>query len=240
VGHPDFEIAALVWVASLTGRWPILDRLAEAIANNDLFEAAPYVAVLVGFWYARGDRAGAAHRREVVAGCLAAAAAVLVSRLVQNSVPSVRPIWSPAHAALFPVEFRYLMDPSFHSFPSDHSAFVLPLASAVYRLHRGLGVLAAGWLVLVSLARVYLGLHYPVDVVGGAALGVLAVWCVRSGLARIVDRAAAGLGQAEVRWPTATAAALFLIAFQLATLFVALRDIGHRALRLWTMLGPRP
>jgi membrane-associated phospholipid phosphatase len=235
MSHPDFEIATVAWMASFTGQWPIVDRLAGTIANNDLFEAAPYVAVLAGFWYARNNRAGSTHRREIVACCVSAAAAVLVSRLIQNSVASVRPIWSPAHADLYPAEFRYLMDPSYHSFPSDHPAFLLPLAFAVYRLHRGLGALAGGWLVVLSAVRVYLGLHYPVDLVAGAAIGALAVWCVRTGLAGFVDRAVAALGRAEVRWPVATAAVLFLTAFQFATLFVALRDIGHRALRLWTM-----
>jgi hypothetical protein len=54
----------------------------------------------------------------------------------------------------------------------------------------------------------------------------------------MVDRMMAGLGRAEARWPAATGAALFLIAFQLATLFATLWDLGHRALRLLTMLGP--
>lgn len=237
MSHPDLEIGVLAWLASFAGRWPLLDRLAATIAHNDLFEGIPYVLVLVGFWYADRADAGAARRREVLAGCLAAAVAVLVSRIVQNAIPSARPIWSPAHASLFPPEFHQAMDPSFHSFPSDHVAFLLPLAHAVYRLDAALGAIGAVWLVIVSLVRAYLGLHYPVDLVGGAALGILAIWTVRAGLASVVDRALAGARRADARWPGPTAAAVFLIAFQYATLFALVRDLGHRVFRLWTMLG---
>ena len=54
---------------------------------------------------------------------------MLVSRLIQDTLPTVRPIWHPVHRAFFPVDAQRLMDVSYHSFPSDHVAFLAPLTA---------------------------------------------------------------------------------------------------------------
>ena len=62
--------------------------------------------------------------------------------------------------------------PSTHSFPSGHAtvsfACATVLALAVPRLRIPLFLLAA----LISYSRVYVGVHYPFDVLAGAVLGV--------------------------------------------------------------------
>ena len=62
--------------------------------------------------------------------------------------------------------------PSTSSFPSGHAtvsfACATVLALAVPRLRAPLFVLAA----LIAYSRVYVGVHYPFDVLAGAALGV--------------------------------------------------------------------
>lgn len=70
------------------------------------------------------------------------------------------------------------------SFPSAHAANSFALAAvASWRLRRfaPLFYLAAG---LVAYSRVYVGLHYPFDVIAGAFLGVIlgkvAIWLVAS------------------------------------------------------------
>jgi undecaprenyl-diphosphatase len=63
--------------------------------------------------------------------------------------------------------------PSTGSFPSGHSTTAFACATVIAwadpRLAAPVFVLAA----LVAWSRVYVGVHYPLDVVGGAALGVL-------------------------------------------------------------------
>jgi undecaprenyl-diphosphatase len=62
--------------------------------------------------------------------------------------------------------------PATHSFPSGHAtvsfACATTLALAVPRLRIPLYTLAA----LIAFSRVYVGVHYPVDVLAGAVLGV--------------------------------------------------------------------
>ena len=57
------------------------------------------------------------------------------------------------------------------SFPSDHATAAFTMAStALLRGSRGRWALTVGAL-LVAIARVYVGAHYPADVIAGAALG---------------------------------------------------------------------
>jgi undecaprenyl-diphosphatase len=69
--------------------------------------------------------------------------------------------------------------PHDHSFPSGHAATSFAcatiLAFAVPRLAIPFYVLAAA----IGFSRVYVGVHYPLDVLGGAALGVAVATALR-------------------------------------------------------------
>lgn len=74
-----------------------------------------------------------------------------------------------------------------YSFPSNHAAnsfaAVTALQAITHEPHPWFVALAVG----VAFSRVYLGVHYPLDVVGGAAVGWLVAWLTIRLLAQ-VDR----------------------------------------------------
>jgi undecaprenyl-diphosphatase len=62
--------------------------------------------------------------------------------------------------------------PKDHSFPSGHAATSFAAATVLTAFAPRL---APAWFVLalaIGFSRVYVGVHYPLDIVGGAALGV--------------------------------------------------------------------
>ena len=64
--------------------------------------------------------------------------------------------------------------PHDYSFPSGHSANSLTCAWTIFRLApKKYGVPALIFAVLIALSRLYVGVHYPTDVLVGAAIGVL-------------------------------------------------------------------
>ena len=59
------------------------------------------------------------------------------------------------------------------SFPSSHTAIAFAVAIAVIPfLPRPLVVAGIAYASLVGLSRVYLGVHYPLDVIAGAGIGI--------------------------------------------------------------------
>ena len=68
----------------------------------------------------------------------------------------------------------YSMDPPRNCFPSIHVAHSFVSALACYRLHRGLGVVAAVCAALVGVSTLLTKQHYVIDVVAGAVLAYLA------------------------------------------------------------------
>ena len=61
--------------------------------------------------------------------------------------------------------------PSSSSFPSTHSAWAFAAATAIFMRHRKAGAAAYAVAALIAFSRLYLFLHFPTDVLFGAALG---------------------------------------------------------------------
>lgn len=59
------------------------------------------------------------------------------------------------------------------SFASDHALLTMSIAVALLLVDRQLGAIAVLVAVLQGFARLYVGVHYPTDVLGGFALGAL-------------------------------------------------------------------
>ena len=70
---------------------------------------------------------------------------------------------------------RLIVPQDFFSFPSGHTAGAWVVALSVACCYPGLTTPAYLWAVLVGYSRIYLGVHYPTDVMAGAGLGILSV-----------------------------------------------------------------
>lgn len=60
-----------------------------------------------------------------------------------------------------------------HSFPSSHAAIAFALAFTVLLARRSYGLALLVLAVAVAFGRVYVGVHYPLDVVAGLFVGLL-------------------------------------------------------------------
>jgi undecaprenyl-diphosphatase len=123
------------------------------------------------FWYALmillpvlyGEAGAHTAMRMLVSGAIG----VLIYRLIKTRTARPRPHAASASIQLGAVALdRY-------SFPSGHTLHAVGFTLVAASAHPGLATLLMPFCVLVALSRVVLGLHYPTDVLSGAALGAL-------------------------------------------------------------------
>jgi undecaprenyl-diphosphatase len=135
-----------------------------------VFKALSLVGSWGAVWLVIGLLVTLASRRPWILLLVAAADGLAegASDGIKAAVDRPRPTFHPLVA-----------EPHSSSFPSGHAATsfacALVLAWLVPRLALPCVLLAA----LIAASRVYLGVHYPLDVIGGAALGAVVATALR-------------------------------------------------------------
>ena len=134
--------------------------------------------VLLGALAALGGKTG---RWAALAGLAALVAGLAFSEVLKSLVMQPRPFLSLPDVRLL------VSPPSSYSFPSVNVTYAFAASSgASLTARRLLGRLPVwGWgflalAVAVSYSRVYVGVHYPGDVLGGAIIGTSIGWLVAS------------------------------------------------------------
>ncbi len=158
-----------------------------------------------GLWAGLGAVLIAARQQRVGGALVASLAASLVLVMILQYL-ALRS--RPEHVRLL------LPMPNFPSYPSGHAAagFAAAMVLVLAYQRPALRVSALVGAGLISLSRVYLGHHFPSDILGGAVLGAgVAASCF--GLV-----AAPGSGQPAWRWLLWTQVALVFVVTQMAYL----------------------
>ena len=71
------------------------------------------------------------------------------------------------------------------SFPSGHATLFFAIATAVFLYNRKTGSLLYLFATVIAVFRVIAGIHYPIDVVVGAGIGVGIAYLVHSALSKV-------------------------------------------------------
>jgi len=123
--------------------------------------------ILAAWWIAR--RADTATMTAALAVPAAAVAAYVVNDIIKALVAERR----PCHA--YPRDFLLAKCPpvSDYAFPSNHSVVTAAMAAALFLISWRLGVLAVLATAVMGFSRVYVGAHYPHDVIVGLLVGVV-------------------------------------------------------------------
>jgi undecaprenyl-diphosphatase len=105
---------------------------------------------------------------------LLAAAAYVVASLCATAIKGLTdrarpPVAHPDVSALVDI-------PGDSSFPSSHAATAFAAAGVVAMRYPALRLPLFGLATLIAVSRVYLGVHYPLDVIAGACLGLGVAW----------------------------------------------------------------
>lgn len=66
-----------------------------------------------------------------------------------------------------------ISESAYSSFPSGHATFYMALGVAIYLTHKRAGVFFIFCALIIGLARIAVGVHFPIDILAGFALGII-------------------------------------------------------------------
>ncbi|ARI51385.1 phosphatase PAP2 family protein [Streptomyces bacillaris] len=149
------------------GADPLLPKLSRS-ANHGLLWFGTALGIAAVGPSARSRRAAL---RGVASLAVASAA---INTIGKGAVRRQRPILDQV-----PVMRQLKRQPVTTSFPSGHAASAAAFATGVALESKGWGAVVAPVAAAVAASRVYTGVHYPGDVLAGAALGIGAAFALR-------------------------------------------------------------
>jgi undecaprenyl-diphosphatase len=163
---PNADEQVFLWVNGLVGRFEPLDRAVEWVVSDYLVPVSLALA-LVGMWFVGSDRL-ARQRHQI--GVFVALTSMGLSSLAVFIVNAVyfrdRPFVDNDVALLF-------YQPTDSSFPSNGVAAAFGISAAVWGVNRRLGTVLLVGAAVHGVSRVYAGVHYPLDILAGAMIGVV-------------------------------------------------------------------
>jgi membrane-associated phospholipid phosphatase len=163
-----------VYDAVAASRTPTLDRTMSA-TSDAANRSVVWLAVAAALALTGGRRGRLAARDGLMAiGLASAGVNVGLKRLASRD----RPLRDEVALA----QDRWVRMPSSDSFPSGHTASAFAFATAAGQRIPALSLPLRGLALLVGYSRIHTGVHYPGDVVAGAAVGSACGWIVARGM----------------------------------------------------------
>jgi len=221
------------------GESELVDSLMVRLNENDAY-TVPIVLLLTWLWFLPpGSERGREAREQVALTLTSMVAAIAAARILTKLWPYPRPlVTEPWVQVVSPDVGVAGAAHAGAAYPSDHPAQLAAVVVSLLLWNR-LGPVAAFAAVpalVMTAPRLYIGWHYPTDMVGGALVGALAAGTVHLGRAAVQPALQRGLAWADryphVFYPLALLVVLDMI--QLLHGVRALLRVGRRVFAAFT------
>lgn len=210
----------------------ILDYLAryEEQGDGDLVKGGLFLTLYWYFWFKQGPEQP--RRRETITAIfIGVIFSLIVCRAIADLSPfRDRPMYAEADYRHPSLDIHPDLE-NWSAFPSDQAGYFFALATGILLLSRPLGLILSVYsVVFICLTRIYLGLHYPSDILVGAGIG-MSVVAITAHSRFIRKRLAAPINRIEGLFPGVFYAGLFLMSFEMAEIFHHIRGTFHQIIK---------
>ena len=212
------------------------DLVVELIANNKLFKGGVMVSVMWYLWFKKDGLKNTKDRLHILITLLTSIVAIAIGKSLALLMPfRYRPIHEPSLDFKMPYGIFETSETNngilLSSMPSDHAVLYFSLAIGLYFISKKIGLIAIFYaFFIIGLPRVYLGLHYPTDILVGALIGVSIG--ILGNLILRKNKIIKNLLNFSKDKPQIFYALFFLFSYQIADLFTDSYDLVKTILKL--------
>ncbi len=232
----SFDRTLISTFSWLSGRSVVFDQLMIALSSNHFAKGGVIMAILWGVWFTSGGHETIYNvRAAILAAFFGSGLALILVRVLVHLLPfRSRPRYALIDTFAWPAVGSEALAsvPMTNSFPSDHAALFSGLVCGLFFISRRFGYITTLYvLVIILWPRLYLGFHYPTDILAGALLGMVGTVTVTylsnrySGPRRLF----VSLLRAEECYRFPFYACFFLISFEVGEIFDGSRALGSFA-----------
>ncbi|MBP2626979.1 MAG: phosphoesterase PA-phosphatase related protein [Firmicutes bacterium] len=165
----NYDLMLLMAINNLSGHFIWFDKLIMYISE---YGPVIFGLYLVALWFSGATKMELeSNRKKALYAFTTALIGLGISQMIGFAWFRNRPYVN------HPVQLLLPANPD-ASFPSDHATGSFSIASSLVRSNVFGGKLMLGFGTLVALSRIYVGIHYPTDVIGGMLIGIISSWLV--------------------------------------------------------------
>jgi undecaprenyl-diphosphatase len=225
------DVAIYRALNGLCGTSHFLDRL---FYHSEPLRGVLFMGMFGLLWF-RQDKTQTRTRETLFLTIPAVVLALVLNRTISTLLPfRLRPMYA---IGANPPSFEWAFDlEHWSSFPSDNASYLFAIATSFWLVSRPLGILFGLFSAFVVTGRVYLGIHYPSDILAGALLGVVSALVVNHVAVR--RRLAAPLLAFEPHMPSYFYGLLLFVLAEVVSGFQNTRRVAVAVVHLFTGYPP--